>query len=89
MGSSPSADRPASWAGMCPGNNESAGTRRTGKTTRGSRWLRTTLVQAAWAASPTKGTYPAAQYRRLAARRGKKRAPVAVGHTILSSPITC
>src|SRR4051812_20035413 len=57
--------------------------RRTGKTTRGSRWLRTALVQAAWAASHTKGTYLAAQYRRLAARRGKKRALVAVGHTIL------
>jgi transposase len=72
-----------SWAGMCPGNNESAGKRRTGKTTRGSRWLRTGLVQAAWAASHTKNTYLSAQYRRLAARRGKKRALVAVGHTIL------
>ena len=79
----PSADHLASGAGRSPGNNESAGKRRTGKTTRGSRWLRTTLVQAAWAASPTKGTYLAAQYRRLAARRGKKRALVAVGHTIL------
>jgi transposase len=79
----PTAEHLASWAGMCPGNNESAGKRRTGKTTRGSRWLRTTLVQAAWAASHTKGTYLAAQYRRLAARRGKKRALVAVGHTIL------
>ena len=78
-----SADHLASWAGMCPGNNESAGKRRSGKTTRGSRWLRTTLVQCAWAASHTKGTYLAAQYRRLAARRGKKRALVAVGHTIL------
>ena len=83
MGAFPTADHLASWAGMCPGNNESAGKRRTGKTTRGSRWLRTTLVQAAWAASHTKGTYLAAQYRRLAARRGKKRALVAVGHTIL------
>jgi transposase len=72
-----------SWAGMCPGNNESAGKRRTGKTTRGSRWLRTGLVQAAWAASHTKNTYLSAQYRRLAARRGKRRALVAVGHTIL------
>jgi transposase len=83
MGPFPTADHLASWAGMCPGNNESAGKRRTGKTTRGSRWLRTTLVQAAWAARHTKGTYLAAQYRRLAARRGKKRALVAVGHTIL------
>lgn len=79
----PSADHLASWAGMCPGNNESAGKRRSGKTCRGSRWLKTALVQAAWAASHTKGSYLAAQYRRLAARRGKKRALVAVGHTIL------
>jgi len=57
MGPFPTDDHLASWAGMCPGNNESAGKRRTGKTTRGSRWLRTTLVQAAWAASHTKGTY--------------------------------
>jgi transposase len=78
----PSADHLASWAGMSPGNNASAGKRRSGKTTRGSRWLRTTLVQAAWAASHTKGTYLAAQYRRLAARRGQKRALVAVGHTL-------
>jgi transposase len=83
MGPFPTADHLASWAGMCPGNNESAGKRRTGKTSRGSRWLRTMLVQAAWAASHTKGTYLVAQYRRLAARRGKKRALVAVGHTIL------
>ncbi len=83
MGSFPTADHLASWAGMSPGNNESAGKRRSGKTTRGNRWLRTTLVQCAWAASHTKGTYLAAQYRRLAARRGKKRALVAVGHTIL------
>jgi transposase len=73
----------ASWAGMCPGNNERAGKRRTGKTARGSRWLRTTLVPCAWAASHTKATYRAAQYRGRAARRGKKRALVAVGHTIL------
>jgi transposase len=73
----------ASWAGMCPGNNESAGKRRSGRTTKGSRWLRTALVQAAWAASHTKGTYLSSHYRRLAARRGKKRALVALGHTLL------
>jgi len=73
----------SSWAGMSPGNNESAGKRRSGRTTQGSHWLRTMLVQAAWAASHTKGTYLADQYRRLAARRGKKRALIAVGHTIL------
>ena len=73
----------ASWTGMCPGNNESAGKRRSGKTTKGNRWLRATLVQVAWAASHTKDTYLSAQYRRLATRRGKKRALVALGHTIL------
>ncbi len=79
----PTADHLASWAGMCPGNNESAGKRKSGRTTKGSRWLRQMLTQAAWAASHTKDTYLAAQYRRLAARRGKKRALVAVGHTLL------
>ncbi len=73
----------ASWAGMCPGNNESAGKRKSGKTRKGSPWLRRTLTQAAWAASRTKHTYLKAQYHRLAARRGKKRAIVAVGHSIL------
>jgi transposase len=79
----PSADHLASWAGMCPGNDESAGKRRSGRTTKGNRWLKRTLVQAAWAATHTKGTYLAAQYRRLARRRGSKRALVAVGHTLL------
>jgi transposase len=79
----PTADHLASWAGMCPGNNESAGKRKSGRTTKGSRWLRQMLTQAAWAASHTKDTYLAAQYRRLAARRGKKRALVALGHTLL------
>lgn len=79
----PSAGHLASWVGMCPGNHESAGKRRSGRTTQGNAWLRVTLVQCAWAASPTKGTYLSAQYKRLAARRGKKRALVAVGHTLL------
>jgi transposase len=73
----------ASWAGMCPGNHESAGKRKGGKTRKGSPWLRAALVEAARAAARTKQTYLAAQYRRLAARRGAKRAAVAVGHTIL------
>jgi transposase len=73
----------ASWAGMCPGNDESAGKRRSGKTRKGSPWLRSTLIEAARAAGRSKGTYLAAQYHRLAARRGSKRAAVAVGHTIL------
>jgi transposase len=79
----PTAEHLASWAGMCPGNNESAGKRRGGRTTKGNRWLKRTLVQAAWAASRTKGTYLSAQYRRLARRRGRKKALVAVGHTLL------
>jgi transposase len=73
----------SAWAGMCPGNNESAGKRKSGHTAKGNRWLRRALSQAAWAASHTKNTYLSAQYRRLAGRRGKKRAIVAVGHTIL------
>jgi transposase len=79
----PSAGHLASWAGMCPGNNESAGKRRSGKTRKGSPYLRAMLVQAAWAASHTKGTYLSAQFRRLVRRMGKKKALVAVGHSIL------
>jgi transposase len=73
----------ASWAGLCPGNDESAGKRRSGRTRKGSPWPRTALVEAAQAAARTKDTYLAAQYRRLAARRGAKRAAVAVAHTLL------
>ena len=79
----PTAHDLASWAGMCPGNNESAGKRKSGKTTKGSRYLRAALVQAAWAASHQKETYLAAQYKRLVKRMGKKKALVAVGHSIL------
>jgi transposase len=79
----PSAAHLASWAGLCPGNHESAGKRKTGRTTKGDRWLRTTLVQAAWAASRANGTYLQAQYRHLARRRGRRRALVAVAHTLL------
>lgn len=79
----PSAQHLSSWAGMCPGNNESGGKRRSGKTTKGSVYLREALVQAAWAASHTKNTYLSAQYRRLAKRLGKKKALVAVGHSLL------
>jgi len=73
----------ASWAGMCPGNNESAGKRKSGKTTKGNIHLRAALTQAAWAATHTKQTYLAAQYRRLVKPKGKKRALVAVGHSLL------
>jgi transposase len=73
----------ASWAGMCPGNEESAGKRKRRRITPGNRWLKRTLTQAAWAASHTKNSYLASQYRRLAGRRGKKRALIAVGHSML------
>jgi transposase len=79
----PSADPLASWAGVAPGNHESAGKQASGKTRKGNRFLRTTLVQAAHAAARTRGTYLNAQYRRLAARRGKKRAILAVAHSML------
>jgi transposase len=79
----PSADHLASWAGVAPGNDESAGKRASGKTRKGHRCLRTSLVQAAHAAARTKGPYLSAQYRRLATRRGKKRAILAVAHSIL------
>ena len=79
----PSADHVSSWVGMSPGNEESAGKRRSGKTAKGNKWIRRTLTQAAWAATRRKEGYLAAQYRRLSARRGKKRAIVALGHTIL------
>jgi transposase len=73
----------ASWAGLCPGNHESAGKRQSGKTRKGNRWLRTALVEAATGAGRARNTYLSAQYHRLAARRGKKKAAVAVAHSIL------
>jgi transposase len=79
----PSDGHLASWAAMCPGNNESAGKRKTGKTRKGNRWLRHALVAAAHGAAHTKDTYLRSQFNRLAARRGKKKAIVAVGHSIL------
>lgn len=83
MGRFPSSRHLASWAGMCPGNNESAGKRKSGKTRKGSKWLRTALIEAANAAARTKDTYLSAQYRRLYRQRGHKKAVVAVGHSIL------
>jgi hypothetical protein len=73
----------ASWAGMSPGNNESAGKRKSGRTTKGNKSLRATLVIAARSAAKSKSTYLSSQYHRIAARRGGNRAAVAVGHTIL------
>lgn len=73
----------ASWAALCPGQNRSAGRSPSSATRNGNRWLRRTLGQAAWAARNTKGSYAAAHYRQLARRRGKKRAIVAVAHSLL------
>ena len=79
----PSAKHLSSWARICPGNNESAGKRLSGRTGHANPWLSSTLVEAAWAAVRTKDTYLSAQYHRIAARRGKKRAILAVAHSIL------
>ena len=79
----PSAGHLASWAGVCPGNDQSAGKQRDGKTTKGSQWLRGVLVQAAWAASSTKETVFRACYQRWAKRLGRKKALVAVAHKLL------
>ena len=80
----PSAADLVSWAGICPGNNETAGKRKSGTTRNGNRWARKALCEAAWAASKTKATYLQAQFRRLAAIRGSKRAIIAVASTILT-----
>lgn len=73
----------ASWAGMCPGNNESAGKRKSGKTRKGSKWLRRALVEAAHGAARKKKSYYKSLYHRIAMRRGKQRAVIAVGHSLL------
>lgn len=77
------AQRCASWAGMCPGNNASGGKRKSGKTNKANVWLRRALVEASHGAARTKKSYFSALYHRLAGRRGKKRALVAVGHSLL------
>ena len=79
----PTAAHLASWAGRCPGNNRTGGKRRSGKPTRGNRWLGEVLIECAWAAARSRDTYLSAQYWRLARRIGKKKAAVAVGHSIL------
>jgi transposase len=79
----PDAAHLASWAGVCPGNNESAGKRFSGRTRKADVWLQGALVEAAWAAARTKDTYLSAQFWRLAGRIGKKKAAMAVAHSIL------
>lgn len=83
MSQFPNPESLASWSGMCPGNNESAGKKKSGKTSKGSRWLKRALCQSAWATSRTKDTYLGEKYKRLVSRKGKKRAVVAVGHKLL------
>jgi hypothetical protein len=73
----------ASWARICPGTHESAGKRRSAGTGTGNNWLRTTLLESAWAASHSHTSYLGARYRRINKRRGPKRAAIAVAHTIL------
>jgi transposase len=79
----PSAQHLASWAGVCPGHKQSGGKRLSGKTTKGNRWLRALLGEVAWSAAHSEGTYLHAQYHRIARRRGKNRAVLAVGHSVL------
>jgi transposase len=83
MSQFPDAQHLASWAGLCPGSHESAGKRKSGKIRKGSLWLRRGLCQGAWAVSTKKNNYLSALYRRLAARRGSKRATIAVAHKLL------
>ena len=83
MNQFPTAQQLASWAAICPGNHESAGKRKSGKTRDGNKWLRRTLCQVAWAVSRKKNCYLSSQFRRIAARRGPKRALMAVAHSML------
>jgi transposase len=81
----PSAKQLAAWAGLAPGNHQSGGKRKSTRTRQGNPTWRTLLIEGAWAAVKTKGTYLAALYHRLAGRRGKKRAAVAVAHSMVVS----
>jgi transposase len=83
MGRFPSAKHLASWAGVCPGNKQSGGKRLSGHVTSGNRWVRAILGEVAWSISHTSGNYLAAQFHRLARRRGKQKAVLAVAHSVL------
>ena len=85
MSQFPTANHLASWAGLAPGNHQSGGKRYSGRTTKGNKHLASIMVQAAWPAVRTKGTFLKARYHRIAARRGKKRAIVAIAHSMLVS----
>jgi transposase len=80
----PSARHLVSWAGLCPGNHQSAGKRLSGRTRKANPWLKGLMTQVAWAASHTKNTYLSQQYRRLVVKRGKRRALLAVANTVLT-----
>ena len=81
----PTAGHLISWAGLCPKNDESAGKRRSTRMRKGAPWLKTTLVQCAWAASRKKASYLQAQFHRLRARRGAKKAIGALAASILTT----
>jgi transposase len=83
MGVFPTAGHLASWAGLCPGNNESAGKHRPGMTRNGNRWLRTALIESALSASRMRNSALAARYRRVMRHRGHKKAVIAVAHAVL------
>jgi transposase len=85
MSQFPTANHLASWAGLAPGNHQSGGKRYSGRTTKGNKPLASMMVQAAWSAVRTKSTFLKARYHRIAARRGKKRAIVAIAHSMLIS----
>lgn len=85
MGQFPTAEHLVSWGALCPGKDKSAGKQRSSRTPKGNRWLKRALTEAAWAATHEKDSYLAALYRRLAPRRGKKRAIIAVARTILQA----
>jgi transposase len=85
MGKFISAKHLASWAGVCPGNNQSAGKKLSARSTQGNKYLKTTLIEASWASSHTKNTYLSFKYYSISKRRGKKKAALAVGHQILNA----
>jgi transposase len=85
MSKFPSAKHLGSWAGLCPGNNESAGKRKSGRITHGNKQVKAVMTEAAWASTRTKNTFYSERYHRIAARRGKKRALIAVAYSMLTT----